>query len=93
MPRNPRRFDRIQVRAFAGAVLGVYLWFGSGGKGNDTGGIIPWRPGAAKQTLAQAGAHCMRYRKYAVITSVHPWYGDYVGFQCRQPRRWGPAYN
>jgi hypothetical protein len=35
----------------------------------------------------------MRYNKYAVITSVHPWPGDYIGFVCRRAGRWGPAYN
>jgi hypothetical protein len=35
----------------------------------------------------------MRYGKYAQITSVHPWPGDYIGFVCKRPGRWGPAYN
>lgn len=93
MPLSTRRLDRIHLRAVAGATLGVFIWYGSGVKGNDTGGIIPWSPGIEEVALARAASHCMRYSKYAVITSVHPWPGDYIGFVCRQPGRWGPAYN
>lgn len=93
MPRIARRFDRIQLRAVAGAAFGIFLWYGSGVKGNDTGGIIPWSPGTDESALSRAASHCLRYEKYAVITSVHPWPGDYIGFVCRRPHRWGPAYN
>ena len=62
-------------------------------KGNDTGGIIPWSPGIDEVALELAGGHCMRYGKYAQITSVHPWPGDYIGFVCKRAGRWGPAYN
>jgi hypothetical protein len=78
------------LTALATLVLGVFFWFG-GVKGNDTGGIIPWRPGADEYALQLAGNHCMQYGKYAVITSVHPWPGDYIGFVCRRAGRWGPA--
>jgi hypothetical protein len=88
------RLNRPVVRAITmGIVFQVFFWGGWGVKGNDTGGIIPFRPGADEQALQLAGAHCMQYGKYAVITSVHPWYGDYIGFVCRRAGRWGPAYN
>ncbi len=89
----PLRLNRPHIRALTATMFGVFLWFGSGVKGNDTGGIIPWQPGADEYALHLAGAHCMRYNKYAVITSVHPWPGDYIGFVCRRAGRWGPAYN
>ena len=87
------RFNRIQTRAAAATLFGVFLWSGSGVKGNDTGGVIPWQPGADEYALHLAGEHCMRYRKYAVITSVHPWPGDFIGFVCKRAGRYGPAYN
>jgi hypothetical protein len=59
--------------------------------GNDTGGIIPWSP-ALRDTYREAAAdHCGRYNKVARITSVHPWYGDYVGFTCAFPRGYDPV--
>ena len=88
-----RRLNRPHIRALAVSCLGLFLWFGGGVRGNDTGGIIPWQPGADEYALHLAGAHCMRYNKYAVITSVKPWPGDYIGFVCRAPGRWGPARN
>jgi hypothetical protein len=87
------RLNRPQTRAIAATLFGVFFWYSGGVKGNDTGGIIPWRPGADDYALHMAGAHCMRYKKYAVITSVHPWPGDYIGFVCRRAGRWGPMYN
>jgi len=87
------RLNRNAARALTLTVFGVFFWFGGGVRGNDTGGIIPWRPGAEEYALQIAGGHCMRYNKYAVITSVHPWPGDYIGFVCRLPGRWGPALN
>ena len=56
---------------------GVY-----GAKGNDTGGIIPWSPVAETQALDTAQANCGSYGKYALITSVHREYGDYIGYVC-----------
>jgi hypothetical protein len=85
------RLDRVMLRAATGTMLGVLVWY-SGVRGNDTGGIIPWRPGAEHYALVRAASHCMRYEKYAVITSVHPWPGDYIGFVCRRAKRWGPMY-
>jgi hypothetical protein len=55
--------------------------------GNDTGGIITWNPEHQAYRHAMAAEHCARYRKTHRITSVHPWYGDYIGFECRWDRR------
>jgi hypothetical protein len=55
--------------------------------GNDTGGIITWNPEHHAYRHAMAAAHCARYDKTHRITSVHPWYGDYIGFACRWDRR------
>lgn len=81
---------RNHTRALAGAALGIALWYG-GAHGNDTGGIISWSPGIDSAARQIAAGHCGSYGKYAVITSVRPWYGDYIGFACRRPVRWGPA--
>lgn len=79
-----RRFEAAGV-----ALLSLWLWGGM--KGNDTGGIIAWAPGVEETALAAAAEHCNRYGKYAVITSVRPWLGDYIGFVCRRGERYGPA--
>jgi hypothetical protein len=85
------RLARPHIRAIAGTALGVALWYGGGFRGNDTGGIISWQPGIDGAARQIAAGHCGSYGKYAVITSVRPWYGDYIGFVCRRPVRWGPA--
>ena len=59
------------------AGCGVY-----GAKGNDTGGIIPWSPDAEQSALEVAQSDCGAYGKYAVITSVHREYGDYIAYSC-----------
>ena len=87
LSRNPMR---ALTGAALGTFLGVFLWYG-GHRGNDTGGIIPWSPGIDASAREIAGSHCGSYGKYAVITSVRPWYGDTIGFVCRRPVRWGPA--
>jgi hypothetical protein len=67
-------------------------FFGAYGfNGNDTGGIIPWSPAVAHTYRDIAAAHCANYNKVARITSVHAWYGDYVGFVCRFPRGYDPV--
>ena len=38
-----------------------------------------------------AADHCARYNKVAQITSVHPWYGDFVGFACIFPPGYDPV--
>jgi hypothetical protein len=57
--------------------VGVY-----GPKGNDVGGIIPWSPEAERDALNIAQANCSQFNKYAMITSVHRVYGDYIAYSC-----------
>jgi hypothetical protein len=57
-------------------------WGAYGSKGNDTGGIIPWSPEAEHEALDIAQGNCSQFNKYAVITSVHRMYGDYIGYAC-----------
>lgn len=59
-------------------------------QGNDVGGIIPWSPAIASDYRLIASDHCARFNKVSVITSVHRWYGDYVGFRCHFPRGYDP---
>lgn len=61
--------------------VGVY-----GPKGNDTGGIIPWSPDNEHEALNIAQGNCGRFNKYAVITSIHRTYGDYIAYVCH----WSP---
>ena len=67
--------------AFLLASCGVY-----GPKGNDVGGIIPWSPEAEAMALDTAQANCSQFHQYAVITSIHRAYGDYISYACR----WSP---
>src|SRR6478672_1392903 len=53
-----------------------------GPKGNDTGGIIPWSPENEHNAFAIASEQCGRWNKYAVATSIHRVYGDYIGYKC-----------
>ena len=62
----------------------------NGVTGNDTGGIIPWSPEIALTYRQIAADHCARFAKVAYVTSVHNWYGDYVGFRCYFPRGYDP---
>lgn len=67
-------------------------WFGLHGLvGNDRGGIIPWSPAVKYVYRDIAAAHCAQYNQVARITSVHPWYGSYIGFDCRFPRGYDPV--
>jgi hypothetical protein len=61
-----------------GACAGSGLWI----NGNDTGGIIPWSPENELVAMQAAAGHCARFGKYARITSIHPFYGDYIAFAC-----------
>jgi hypothetical protein len=63
---------------------------GPGLTGNDTGGIIQWTPVTAHYYREIAADHCARWHRIARITSVHPWYGDYVGFVCLYDRHYDP---
>jgi len=51
-------------------------------RGNDTGGIIPWSCESEALAHEIAGAHCAGYGKFHRITSVHRYYGQYIGFNC-----------
>ncbi len=62
----------------------------NGVTGNDGGGIIPWSPDISLTYRQIAADHCARFDKVAVVTSVHKWYGDYVGFRCYFPRGYDP---
>ena len=73
----------------AALVMPAQAWWG-GVRGNDTGGIISWSPEIVPVYPQMAADHCARWNKVAVITSVHPWYGDFIGFQCRWPRGYDP---
>jgi hypothetical protein len=55
-------------------------------QGNDTGGIIAWSPLSHRHRHEIAADHCAQYGKIHRITSVHPRYGDYIGFACYWPR-------
>ena len=68
----------LAVLALALASCGVY-----GPKGNDVGGIIPWSPEAEAVALDTAQANCGRFNQFAVITSIHRNYGDYISYRCR----------
>jgi hypothetical protein len=59
--------------------------------GNDRGGVIPWSPAVAYIYRDVAAEHCARYFKVPEITSVHRWYGDFVGFTCQFPRGYDPV--
>lgn len=72
--------------ASCASVFGVH-----GVTGNDTGGIIPWSPESQIAMRDIAGDHCARYNKRFRITSVHPQYGDYIGFVCFFPRGYDPV--
>ncbi|TMI99802.1 MAG: hypothetical protein E6G97_21225 [Alphaproteobacteria bacterium] len=68
------------------------VWSVYGINGNDTGGIIPWSPYLRAYGYREAAQHhCGGYHKLARITSVHPRYGDYVGFACEFPRGYDPV--
>src|SRR3974390_1038294 len=67
------------IAALAAMALPLMSCAGAHGPwGNDTGGIIPGSPEAEHNALELAQANCARHRKYAVITSVHRQYGDYI---------------
>jgi hypothetical protein len=59
-------------------------------EGNDTGGIIAWSPEVDLIYHDIAAAHCACWNKVPEITSVHRWYGDYIGFRCHFPRGYDP---
>ncbi len=71
------------VLALTLAACGIH-----GATGRDSGGIIPWTPDNEYAARDIAQANCSRYDKFAVITTVHRRYGDYIAYECRwNPRR------
>jgi hypothetical protein len=89
---------RLHFRSVIAAAIALPLlappvqagWWGFRGHTNDTGGIIAWSPETAGTYREIAAAECARWHKLAVITSVHPVYGDYIGFACVWPRDYDP---
>lgn len=82
----------MRAKAVLAAGLGVMLASCAGvygPKGNDTGGIIPWSPVNQRMAHDIAQSSCAAYDKYAVLTTMHRVYGDYITYQCRfePPRR------
>ena len=63
---------------------------GPGLTGNDTGGIIQWTPEVDLIYRDIAAEHCARWNRVAQITSVHRWYGEYIGFVCLVDRYYDP---
>lgn len=82
------RWIVIAALSLAPGAASAHVW---GVKGNDTGGIIPWTPEIRYVYKDIAAAHCAAFNKQARITSVHAWYGDYIGFSCRFPRGYDPV--
>jgi len=67
-------------QAFAGA---VFLGPGAGLTGNDTGGIIVYRPELERGVYREMAAQwCGRWHRLSHVTSVHRIYGDYISFVC-----------
>ncbi|HZD92375.1 MAG TPA: hypothetical protein VE224_19950 [Pseudolabrys sp.] len=60
---------------------------GPGLTGNSLGGIITWSPVHQRIARRWAADHCAQYGKVAQITSIYPRYGQYIGFDCRFPRK------
>lgn len=65
------------------SVLAVTLGSCSGIRSNDTGGIIPWSPGAELNARDIAQANCARYGQYAAIDAVVRGYGNYISYRCQ----------
>jgi hypothetical protein len=89
-----RRTLPAAVLAFSLSITAAHaeIWSVYGINGNDTGGIIPWSPALRAYGYREAAQHhCGGYHKIARITSVHPRYGDYVGFACEFPRNYDPV--
>jgi hypothetical protein len=90
MPRNVLIAVALSVVLSASAggaalagVLGPGPWFERPWVwGNDTGGIIPYMPEVKGFYREIAADFCAHWGRLSHITSVHPKYGDYIGFVC-----------
>ena len=54
----------------------------AGVNGNDVAGIIPWSEQAEIMAPDLAAAHCARYNKIALITSIDREPGYFINFIC-----------
>ena len=68
--------------AAALALGGEFAGPGPAVTGNDTGGIFPYSPDVEPIYHQIAGDYCARWGRYAKVTSIHRFYGEYVGFIC-----------
>jgi len=60
-----------------------FLAPGPGLTGNDTGGIIVYRPDLDRAAYRRIAADwCAHWRRLSHVTSEHRNYGDYVSFVC-----------
>ena len=60
-----------------------FLAPGPGLRGNDTGGIIVYRPDLDRAAYRRIAADwCAHWRRLSHVTSEHRTYGDYVSFVC-----------
>jgi hypothetical protein len=51
--------------------------------GNDTGGIMPYKPYVKTvEYRDMAASYCAHWGRLSQVTSVHRKYGDYVTFVC-----------
>jgi hypothetical protein len=82
-----RRVWVMQCQSVPFLVIGIgFLAAGCAGvngvTSNDTGGIIPWTRENQQMAYSIASERCAQYDKYARITSVNAYPGDYIGFVC-----------
>jgi len=91
MPLKPLALAALALALLASPVHAFGWWWSSGVQGNDIGGIISWSPEVQHVYPDIAAAHCARWNKVAIITSVHPWYGDFIGFVCQFPPGYDPV--
>jgi hypothetical protein len=82
-----RRVWVMQCQSVPFLVIGIgFLAAGCAGvngvTSNDTGGIIPWTRENQQMAYSIASERCAQYDKYARITSVSAYPGDYIGFVC-----------
>jgi hypothetical protein len=82
----------ISFAAQAGNLPGTDMW---GLTANDSGGVIQWRPEIDDIYRDIAAGYCARWGRISKITSVHRWYGEFIGFKCLYDRTYDPrkGYN
>jgi hypothetical protein len=91
--RERSELRRMKLRgALAVLALGLSV-AGCAMRANDTGGIISYQGQPQEVVMSLADGHCGMYGKYAMISSVHPWQGGYIGFNCYREGRTVPYRN